>query len=589
MATYYWVGGAGTWDDVTTTNWAASSGGAGGAGVPTSVDDAVFDSASNATAYTVTIDATAVCNDWTVAGPASGNVTFSGTGGMRVYGSLTWPATGMTRSYTGTTSFLATGTSETITTNGIGFGASLVFNGVGATWTLGSAISTNNTYLFTEGTFDTAGYTVTSTATSNGLVVNAATPVHLMFNNSTLNIKTFINLTGTGLSLDAGTSQFNVTSSGGTWNVNLKSGLTFYNFAFTGSSGNIEIRGGDVTFNNLTFNGKGSGSGFRPFSLSANYIVNGVLSIPAGDINDPKRRVLLRSNVVGVQRTITVNGSASVDHADFRDIVATGTAAPISGTRLGDGGNNSGITFAPKTVYWNLAAGGNWTSNGWTTSSGGAVDVLNFPLGGDTIIFDDTGLTAGNTVTFDSAAWYVGSIDASSRTTAMTLATGSLELNTVGDLKLSSSVTFTGTGLYILRGYTTQETALAGNSLTRDVRVFMSPGGVAKFTDAMVTTGTFTLNQDTVEFAAGATSSASTFTLNGSATQQNTIHSTVAGTQATISQASGTVNAQYLAAKDIAATGGAVWNLVNGSVNQDNLSGWYVAHQQNAYYPGGMF
>ncbi len=43
-ATYYWVGGTGTWDTSTTTNWASSSGGAGGAGVPTSVDSVVFDS-----------------------------------------------------------------------------------------------------------------------------------------------------------------------------------------------------------------------------------------------------------------------------------------------------------------------------------------------------------------------------------------------------------------------------------------------------------------------------------------------------------------------------------------------------------------
>ena len=31
MATYYWVGGSGTWDGSSTTHWATSSGGAGGA------------------------------------------------------------------------------------------------------------------------------------------------------------------------------------------------------------------------------------------------------------------------------------------------------------------------------------------------------------------------------------------------------------------------------------------------------------------------------------------------------------------------------------------------------------------------------
>ena len=54
MATRYWVGGSGTWDAVSTTNWSASSGGAGGASAPTYADNVVFDSLSNATAYAVT-------------------------------------------------------------------------------------------------------------------------------------------------------------------------------------------------------------------------------------------------------------------------------------------------------------------------------------------------------------------------------------------------------------------------------------------------------------------------------------------------------------------------------------------------------
>lgn len=61
MAVYYWVGGSGTWNSVTTINWAASSGGAGGAGVPTSTDDAVFD-ANSGTAATIVVTTTAAAN-----------------------------------------------------------------------------------------------------------------------------------------------------------------------------------------------------------------------------------------------------------------------------------------------------------------------------------------------------------------------------------------------------------------------------------------------------------------------------------------------------------------------------------------------
>ena len=69
MATYFWVGGAGTWDSATTTNWSLTSGGAGGASVPTSSDDVTFDSASHNDNYTVTITATANCANLTLNKP----------------------------------------------------------------------------------------------------------------------------------------------------------------------------------------------------------------------------------------------------------------------------------------------------------------------------------------------------------------------------------------------------------------------------------------------------------------------------------------------------------------------------------------
>ena len=55
MADRYWVGGAGTWDTTSTTNWSASSGGASGASVPTSADSVFFDQAGT---YTVTLTGT---------------------------------------------------------------------------------------------------------------------------------------------------------------------------------------------------------------------------------------------------------------------------------------------------------------------------------------------------------------------------------------------------------------------------------------------------------------------------------------------------------------------------------------------------
>lgn len=65
MASRFWVGGSGTWDNANTANWSATSGGAGGASAPTTSDTATFDTNSGAAA-TITVAATAACSACTV-------------------------------------------------------------------------------------------------------------------------------------------------------------------------------------------------------------------------------------------------------------------------------------------------------------------------------------------------------------------------------------------------------------------------------------------------------------------------------------------------------------------------------------------
>lgn len=75
MADRYWRGGAGTWNSTNTTNWSTTSGGAGGASVPTNADTAIFDANSGTGTVSVTQDQ-AICQSLTV-GAFTG--TFSGT------------------------------------------------------------------------------------------------------------------------------------------------------------------------------------------------------------------------------------------------------------------------------------------------------------------------------------------------------------------------------------------------------------------------------------------------------------------------------------------------------------------------------
>ena len=76
MATYYWVGGTGTWDNASNAGWSLLSGGAGGFGPPTTADNVIFDANSGATA-TVTVASTAACLACTV-NKADITLSFSG-------------------------------------------------------------------------------------------------------------------------------------------------------------------------------------------------------------------------------------------------------------------------------------------------------------------------------------------------------------------------------------------------------------------------------------------------------------------------------------------------------------------------------
>ena len=94
MATYYWTGavngGTGTWDASSTANWSATSGGAGGAGVPTAADIVIID--ANGGTGTITIGVGAVCLTSNV-GAYTGTLAF-GTNKISVAGNATTVFTG---------------------------------------------------------------------------------------------------------------------------------------------------------------------------------------------------------------------------------------------------------------------------------------------------------------------------------------------------------------------------------------------------------------------------------------------------------------------------------------------------------------
>jgi hypothetical protein len=272
MADRYWVGGNGTWNASSTTNWAASSGGASGASAPTLADNVFFDVNSNVgtAAFAVTITGNSgVCANFTASG-LDGVLTLTVGGNWSIYGSVSFPATNLTLvSSSGQMSFAATTTGKTITTNGITIpNISMIFSGVGGGWTL----QDNITFTGTEGYISVNDGTVNL----NDKTITGSLFRFAQSSNSTRTISTTtsatINLYGNN-NTTIGTNGFAVS------NLTI-SGILNFNLTYAGSVGsrscivssgdfsatqaqkiNINVTGGTDSFgitfshNNLNFTG----------------------------------------------------------------------------------------------------------------------------------------------------------------------------------------------------------------------------------------------------------------------------------------------------------------------------------------------
>ena len=498
MADRYWVGGTGTWSAASTTNWSASSGGASGASAPTAADNVFFDANSNVGtgAFTVTVSG-ALCNDFNVGSPTAldGAMTLAmGTSTLTVSGSWTNQATNFSVTNTsGNLTFNATTTGKTITTNGVTIGVTTILSGVGGAWTLGSALSMGAFSLtLTNGTFDTSvsNYAVTA----GGFFSNNSNTRTINLNGSTLTFLLWTLTNSTNATLNAGTSIINLTPTNASFSGG---GLTYYNVSFTSTAATTLIKDitGANTFNNLTFSTIGA-AGLNNITILANQTINGTLTINGANGN---QRQFIRSDVTGTSRTLTCAAIASTTDVDFRDITIAGAASPLSGTRLGDCGGNSNITFvAGASKYWNLAAGGNWNANGWATSSGGGVATTNYPLPQDTAIIENTGLNTSATITINGA-WNIGTLDTSTRTNAMTLAATSVGATFYGNFTYGSGVTPTGTGTYTFSNRSTKTLNSGGKTFTQPITIDAPGGGIQLLTNNLATTQITTLTRGTLD------------------------------------------------------------------------------------------
>jgi hypothetical protein len=381
--------------------------------------------------------------------------------------------------------FLATTSGNTVTANAKVF-RTIAVNGAGGEWTQQDAFSYGSVFNFTlsagtwkTGNFNITGGNFTSTGTSTRSIELGSSTV-------TLNDGDW-EVSGSGFTIDAGTSTINVGTVGPRF---YGGGYTYYNVSQTNTSVNINFQvTGANTFNNLTIAAPTS-TGIKTVSFYDNQTINGTLTV-SGSTAIRKTHVV--SDTIGTTRTLTCGAISSTTDSNFRDITIAGTASPLSGTRLGDGGGNSGITFnSGVNKYWNLGGLVNITATGWATGSGGTPNADNFPLPQDTVIFDNAGSAGTVTCNF---SFMFGTFDMSARTNAMTFNITNSDMQVKGNLTLGTGVTWGGTGPNLLM-YSSDGASIVldsnGQTMASDIFVDI-PGGTLTLGD-IINTGTAALD-----------------------------------------------------------------------------------------------
>ena len=474
MADRYWVGGAGTWDTTSTTNWSTATGGASGASVPTSADSVFFDQAGT---YSVTMTSVNLfCLDLTV---SAGTVSFitGTTPALTISGSMSLLA-GTVWSSTGLVTFNATTTGKTITTNGTIINGSIYIGGNSAGgWTLGSALSTavTGTTTLDGGTLNLGGFDLTtgqftSSFLATRSIVFGANNIVLAYPTAgqtvlSMAIATGFTWTGTGgftsamsvtriftfgttSSSGSTTNAPNVTLTGtgtavatfttGSWFNKLDFGTTAFAIAATSLNLNALTLSASGTYSNLTATMVGTGT------ITPNGKTVGVLNID----NISGTTTLAGAFGLTLATAITTLTSGTFDLAGFTYTTgvfsSTSTGSTARAVAFGIGSITLVHTTAGATVVEMS------TANGFTcTGTGGfiasAAITRTFNIGQLNTTFTSPPsltLTTGTAVQTLTTGGYFNKLDFG--TTTFTLATTTLH---VTSLILSTTGTFTGLGL----------------------------------------------------------------------------------------------------------------------------------------------
>lgn len=317
----------------------------------------------------------------------SGSVTaisINITGGLTISPTMTFAAGGAV-----VWTFIGTAGPYTINGGGISVDRSFVFNGVGGTWTLGSAVTlaavssvggvtlTNGTinlasFTFTAASFTTATGVKTLTYNSGSLVLTGSGA--LVFNNAAPT--SFTQTAGTGNGIISMTSASAKTFVG--------AGATFPASLNQGGAGALTVTGANTFFNITNTNSTASTITFPSSTITT---VNNFTA--AGTVGN---LLTINSSTSGTQATINLpSNTSNANYLSVKDINFTPSPSTTGltpyvwylGANSTNGGNNTGGLFQQGGTgaikVYTLTTGTSWTvPTDWNSSN----NVYLFGAGG---------------------------------------------------------------------------------------------------------------------------------------------------------------------------------------------------------------
>ena len=362
--------------------------------------------------------------------------------------------------------------------------------------------------------------------------------------------------------------------------IQMADGVSNRTTAFTFATGTQtpSLYGNVTLFSNLTLTGTGT-LNFLKQGATAVITSAGISWTQPITVNAPSGTFQLADNLTNTGTTFTLTSGTLDLSSGNRTLTCVTFSSTNSNTRtIAFGTGNITVTGNNATV-WSCANLINFSYTGTPTvnlnysGSTGTRTIQNGSSGGTETNAVSMNVTAGSDTITLSTNGVVKNLSFAGFT-------GSANLPgfVYGNLTLGSGSTQTASTAALTFAATSGTQTITSNGVTIDRPVTINaPGAIVQCQDALTlgSTRTLTMTNGTLQLKAGVTSTVGGFATSG--TNQKYLQSTLAGTQATLSDASGTVSVSYLTIQDINATGGATWNAFyqQGNIDAGDNTGWY--------------